>query len=130
MPKTNQLARSRWFWIFVLVSAFVFPAREVGAQSGSQKPRVKVVEIIKSGSPATLQAFPPLVKLKKKQEIVIWVTNGLSMDIQFTNNPFTDLTCYKGAFCGALIPPEVEGTFKYKVTVDGVVLDPNVEVVK
>ena len=130
MPKTNHLARSRWFWTFVLVSAFVVPAREVGAQSGSQKPRVKVVEIIKSGTPATLQAFPPLVKLKKKQDIVVWVTNGLSMDIQFKTNPFTDLKCYKGAFCGALIPPNVEGTFKYTVTVDGVVLDPNVEVVK
>ncbi len=128
MPTTHHLARSRWFWTFVVVSALVLPAREVGAQQGGQKPRVKVVEIIKTGT--TLKAYPPIVKLKKKQEIVVWVTNGLSMDIQFKNNPFTDLKCSKGPFCGALIPPDVEGTFKYSVTVDGVVLDPNVEVVK
>jgi hypothetical protein len=63
------------------------------------------------------------------------VTNGLSLKIEFKKgnpppgNPFTDLIC-KGRFCGVLAPPDVApGVFNYKVTVDGVVLDPNVEVI-
>jgi hypothetical protein len=135
MPKPNHLARSRWFWIFVLVSSLVFPARELLAQNGSLKPKVHVVEVFTDGKKLTVN--PDTVKVKKKAEIVIWVTNGQSMAIDFNKpgnpapgNPFTDLVCNKGRFCGALKPPEVEGTFKYKVTVDGIVLDPNVEVVK
>lgn len=133
MPKTIQLARSRWFWTFVLVSSLVFPASELGAQTDSLKVKVKVVEVIKSGT--TLQVNPVKVKLKRKAEIVVWVTNGQSLKIEFKKgnpapgNPFTDLTC-KGRFCGALTPPDVApAVFKYKVTVDGVVLDPDVEVV-
>ena len=78
---------------------------------------------------------PAKVKLKRKEEIVVWVTNGQSLKIEFKKgnpppgNPFTDLTC-KGRFCGVLTPPDVApGVFQYKVTVDGAVLDPNVEVV-
>jgi hypothetical protein len=78
---------------------------------------------------------PVKVKLKRKQDVVVWVTNGLSLKIEFKKgnpppgNPFTDLTC-KGRFCGVLTPPDVApGVFNYKVTVDGVVLDPNVEVI-
>jgi hypothetical protein len=133
MPKTIHLARSRWFWTFVLVSSLVFPALELGAQTDTLKVKVKVVEVTKSGT--TLQVDPVKVKLKRKEEIVVWVTNGQSMKIEFKKgnpapgNPFTDLIC-KGRFCGVLTPPDVApGVFNYKVTVDGVVLDPNVEVV-
>jgi hypothetical protein len=137
MPKTIHPARSRWFWTFVLVSFLVFPVLEVGAQTAptdSLKVKVKVVEVTKTGT--TLQVNPVKVKLKRKEEIVVWVTNGLKMTIDFKpgnpppGNPFTDLTC-KGRFCGVLTPPDVApGVFNYKVTVDGVVLDPNVEVIK
>jgi hypothetical protein len=133
MPKTIHLARSRWFWIFVLVSSLVIPALELGAQTNTLNVKVKVVEVIKSGT--TLQVNPVKVKVKRKEEIVVWVTNGLSLKIEFKKgnpapgSPFTDLTC-KGRFCAALTPPDVApAVFQYKVTVDGVVLDPNVEVV-
>jgi len=123
MPKTIHPANSRWFWTFALVSSLVFPALNLGAQTAQPTPapidslkvKVKVVEVTKTG--------------------VVWVTNGLSMKIDFKpgnpapGNPFTDLTC-KGRFCGVLTPPDVApGVFNYKVTVDGVVLDPNVEVI-
>jgi hypothetical protein len=137
MPNTIHPANSRWFWTFALVSSLVFPALEVGAQTkpaDSLKVKVKVVEVTKTGT--TLQVNPVKVKLKRKEEIVVWVTNGLKMTIDFKpgnpapGNPFTDLTC-KGRFCGVLTPPDVApGVFNYKVTVDGVVLDPNVEVIK
>jgi hypothetical protein len=133
MPKTIHLARSRWVWTFVLVSALVLPALELGAQTNTLNVKVKVVEVIKSGT--TLTVNPVKVKVKRKQEIVVWVTNGQLLKIDFKKgnpapgNPFTDLTC-KGRFCAALTPPDVApAVFQYKVTVDGVVLDPNVEVV-
>ena len=125
--------RSRWFWTFVLVSSLVFPALELGAQTNTLNVKVKVVEVIKTGT--TITVNPLKVKLKRKEEIVVWVTNGLSLKIEFKKgnpapgNPFTDLTC-KGRFCGVLTPTDVApGVFQYKATVDGVVLDPNVEVV-
>jgi hypothetical protein len=117
----------------VLVSSLVFPALELGAQTNTLNLKVKVVEVIKTGT--TITVNPAKVKLKRKEEIVVWVTNGLSLKIEFKKgnpapgNPFTDLTC-KGRFCGVLTPPDVApGVFQYKATVDGVVLDPNVEVV-
>ena len=142
MPKTIHPANSRWFWVFVLVSSLVFPALNLGAQTAQPTPaptdtlkaKVKVVEVTKTGT--TIAVNPVKVKLKRKQEIVVWVTNGLKMTIDFKpgnpapGNPFTDLLC-KGSFCGVLTPPDVApGVFNYKVTVDGVVLDPNVEVIK
>ena len=142
MPKTIHPANSRWFWTFALVSSLVFPALNLGAQTAQPTPapidslkvKVKVVEVTKTGT--TISVNPVKVKLKRKEEIVVWVTNGLSMKIDFKpgnpapGNPFTDLTC-KGRFCGVLTPPDVApGVFNYKVTVDGVVLDPNVEVIK
>jgi len=138
MPKTTHPTHPRWFWTLVLVSSLVFPALELGAQTTptptpSPKVKIKVVEVTKSGT--TLTANPVKVKLKRKEEIVVWVTNGQSLKIEFKKgnpppgNPFTDLTC-KGRFCGVFTPPDVApGVFNYKVTVDGVVLDPNVEVV-
>jgi hypothetical protein len=140
MPKTTHSTRSRWFWTLVLVSSLVIPALELGAQTPQPTPtpstdlktKVKVVEVTKSGT--TLSVKPDKVQLKKKEDIVVWVTNGLLMKITFKpgnpapGNPFTDLVC-KARFCAALTPPSAEGTFYYKVTVDGVVLDPNVEVI-
>jgi hypothetical protein len=141
MPKTTP-ANFRWFWVFVLVSTLVIPSLELGAQTAQPTPtpttdtlkvKVKLVEVTKSGT--TIAVNPVKVKLKRKQEIVVWVTNGESLKIEFKKgnpppgNPFTDLTC-KGRFCGVLTPPDVApGVFNYKVTVDGVVLDPNVEVI-
>jgi len=141
MPKTIHPANSRWFWTFVLVSSLVFPALNLGAQTAQPTPaptdtlkvKVKVVEVTKTGT--TISVNPVKVRLKRKQEIVVWVTNGLAMKIDFKpgnpapGNPFTDLAC-KGRFCGVLTAPDVApGVFNYKVTVDGVVLDPNVEVI-
>jgi hypothetical protein len=133
MTKTIHHTRSRWFWFFVLVSALVFPALELGAQSVPPTPtpapkvKVKVVEVLKSGT--AVRVDPDKVKLKRRQEIVVWVTNGQALKVEFKKtNPFTDLVC-KGRFCAALTPPDVLGVFAYKVTVDGVVLDPNVEVI-
>jgi hypothetical protein len=138
---TTHPTRSRWFWTFVLVSSLVLPALELGAQTPQPTPtpptdlklKVKLVEVVKSGTTVTVN--PVKVKLKRKQDIVVWVTNGLSLKVEFKKgnpppgNPFTDLVC-KGRFCGVLMPPDVApGVFNYKVTVDGVVLDPNVEVI-
>lgn len=129
------------FWTLVLVSSLLVPALELGAQTVQPTPtspadalkvKVRVVEVVKTGS--TITVNPVKVKVKRKQEIVVWVTNGLSLKVEFkkTNpppvNPFTDLVC-KGRFCAALTPPDVLGVFNYNVTVDGVLLDPNVEVV-
>jgi hypothetical protein len=133
MPKITHPANLRWFWTLVLVSTLVLPALEVGAQTNTLNVKVKVVEVIKTGT--TLQVNPAKVKLKRKEEIVVWVTNGQALKIEFKKgnpppgNPFTDLTC-KGRFCGVLTPTDVApGVFQYKATVDGVVLDPNVEVI-
>jgi hypothetical protein len=99
----------------------------------SLKTKVQVVEVIKDGS--TIRVDPDRVKLKRKTDVVVWVTNGLDLRVEFkkTNpapgNPFTDLTC-RGRFCGVLNPPDVEpNAFRYSVTVDGQTLDPTVEVV-
>lgn len=99
----------------------------------SLKTRVQVVEVIKTGS--TIRVDPDRVKLKRKTDVVVWVTNGLSLKVEFKpgnpapGNPFTDLTC-KGRFCGVLAPPDVApNVFRYSVTVDGVILDPTVEVI-
>ena len=133
MPKIPHAGRSRWFWVFVLVSSLVVPALDLGAQTNTLNVKVKVVEVIKTGT--AIQVNPVKVKVKRKEEIVVWVTNGQALKVEFKKgnpapgNPFTDLTC-KGRFCAALTPPDVApAVFQYKVTVDGVVLDPNVEVV-
>jgi len=142
MTNATHPTRSGRFWTFVLVSALLIPAH-LGAQTTPPTPtptpsaenikvKVKVVEVVKSGS--TITVNPVKVKLKRKQEIVVWVTNGLARKVEFKKNnpppvnPFTDLVC-KGRFCAALTPPDVLGVFNYNVTVDGVLLDPNVEVV-
>lgn len=138
MPKITHLARSGWFWALVLASALVFPTLNLGAQTPTPTPtdlklKVKVVEVTKSGT--SLSVNPVKVKLKRKEEIVVWVTNGESMKIQFKagnpepGDPFTDLIC-RGRICGVLTPPDVPaGIYNYKVVVDGVALDPNVEVI-
>jgi hypothetical protein len=99
----------------------------------SLKTKVQIVEVIKEGS--TIRVDPVRVKLKRKTDVVVWVTNGLDLRVEFkkTNpapgNPFTDLTC-RGKFCGVLNPPDVSpNVFAYSVTVDGQTLDPTVEVV-
>lgn len=133
MPEIPHAGRSRWFWVFVLVSSLVVPALDLGAQTNTLNVKVKVVEVIKTGT--AIQVNPVKVKVKRKEEIVVWVTNGQALKVEFKKgnpapgNPFTDLTC-KGRYCAALTPPDVApAVFQYKVTVDGVVLDPNVEVV-
>ncbi|HVE65265.1 MAG TPA: hypothetical protein VNC59_01695 [Thermoanaerobaculia bacterium] len=140
MTKTIHSTLSGRFWTLVLVSSLLVPALELAAQTAPPTPtptpdlkvKVKVVEVVKTGS--TITVNPVKVRLKRKQEIVVWVTNGLSLKVEFKKNnpppvnPFVDLTC-KGRFCAALTPPDVLGVFNYNVTVDGVLLDPNVEVV-
>lgn len=141
MPKTTPVSRPGRFWTFLLVSSLFVPAWELGAQTAQPTPtppaetlkmKVKVVEVVKTGAIVTVN--PVKVKIKRRQEIVVWVTNGVSLKVEFKKgnpppvNPFTDLVC-KGRFCAALTPPDVLGVFNYNVTVDGVLLDPNVEVV-
>jgi hypothetical protein len=134
MPKTIHPAYSRWFWTFVLVSSLstALAAAQTPQPTPTPQPdlkvKVKVVEVTKTGTTITVK--PDTVQLHKKQDVVVWVTNGLSIKITFKAgaNPFTDLVC-KGSFCAALTPPTTEGIFKYTVTVDGAVLDPNVEVI-
>jgi hypothetical protein len=136
MPKTIHLDNSQWFWTFVIASSLVFPTLGLGAQTevDTLTPKVKVVRVIKDGT--ALRVLPVTVKVHRKAEIVVWVTDGKKMTIDFKKgnpapgNPFTDLTCPGGQFCGALTPPDVApAVFAYKVTVDGVVLDPKVEVI-
>jgi hypothetical protein len=138
MSQRIRVALFRWFPVFAVVSFLAVPA-SASAQAptptppGPPKTKVKLVEVIKDGN--TIRVDPVRVKLKRKTDIVVWVTNGVSLKIEFKTgnpspgNPFTDLAC-KGRFCAALTPPDVApSVFRYKVTVDGVVLDPDVEVV-
>jgi hypothetical protein len=128
---TFHPARSRWFWTVVVVSSLVVPSLGQAAQTPPDiTTKVKVVKVVKKGT--SLQVIPSKVQVHQKAEIVVWVTDGLSLKIEFKKtNPFPDLTCPGGQFCGALLPTNAPpGLYDYKVTVDGVVLDPNVEVVK
>ena len=132
MRNHTHPARSRWFWTVVIVSSLVVPSLGQGAQAPAPDltTKVKVVKVVKKGT--SLQVIPSKVQIHQKAEIVVWVTDGLSLKIEFKKtNPFPDLTCPGGQFCGALLPTNAPpGLYDYKVTVDGIVLDPNVEVVK
>jgi hypothetical protein len=119
--------------VSALLALPAFAAGPTPTPVPSLKTKVQVVEVIKEGS--TIRVDPDRVKLKRKIDIVVWVTNGLDLRVEFkkTNpapgNPFTDLTC-RGRFCAVLNPPDVEpNSFRYSVTVDGQTLDPTVEVV-
>ena len=140
MLQRTRVALSRWFPVLAVVSALATPAAAHAQVTTTPAPapeaiktKVKIVEVWKEGT--TIKVDPVRVKLKRKQDIVVWVTNGASLKIEMKRgnpapgNPFTDLVC-KGRFCAALTPPDVApSVFRYKVTVDGVVLDPDVEVV-
>ena len=138
MSLRTRVALPRWFPVLALAVLFALPAG-TGGQSATPIPpppirtKVKVVEVIKDGT--KIRVDPVRIKLKRKTDIVVWVTNGMSLKIDFKRgnpapgNPFTDLVC-KGRFCAALTPPDVApSVFRYTVTVDGIVLDPDVEVV-
>jgi hypothetical protein len=127
MPKIVSLVRFQWFWVLVLGACLALPTC-LEAQEGV-KMKVKIVEVTREGD--TVSVDPPLVKLKKNQDIVIWVTNGESLKITWKGvNPLTKLTC-AGRFCGTLVPSDAPAyvRYKYTVTVDGQSLDPDVEVV-
>lgn len=141
MLQRTRVALFRWFPVLAAVSFLALPSG-TGAQSSPTpvptppeaiKTKVKIVEVYKDGT--SIKVDPVRVKLKRKSDIVVWVTNGTNLKIAFKRgnpapgNPFTDLVC-KGRFCAALTPPDVApSVFRYTVTVDGVVLDPDVEVV-
>ena len=119
--------------ISALLAVTAFAAGPTPTPVPSLKTKVQVVAVVKEGS--TIRVDPDRVKLKRKTDVIVWVTNGLDLRVEFkkTNpapgNPFTDLTC-RGRFCGVLNPPDVEpNSFRYSVTVDGQTLDPTVEVV-
>jgi hypothetical protein len=137
MPTLVHPGRSRRLAAVLVVSALLaapgFAAGPTPTPVPSLKTKVHVVEVIKDGT--TIRVDPVRVKLKRKTDIVVWITNGLALKVEFkkTNpapvNPFTDLAC-KGRFCGVLTPPDVApNVFQYSVTVDGQTLDPTVEVV-
>jgi hypothetical protein len=119
--------------VSALLALPAFAAGPTPTPVPSLKTKVQVVAVIKDGS--TIRVDPDRVKLKRKTDVIVWVTNGLDLRVEFkkTNpapgSPFTDLTC-RGRFCGVLNPPDVEpNSFRYSVTVDGQTLDPTVEVV-
>lgn len=119
--------------VSALLALPAFAAGPTPTPVPSLKTKVQVVAVVKDGS--TIRVDPERVKLKRKTDVVVWVTNGLALKVEFkkTNpapvNPFTDLIC-KGRFCGVLTPPDVApNVFAYSVTVDGQTLDPTVEVV-
>ena len=103
-----------------------------GNLAGAEKLYRQLLAAGQRAASASLQVTPSKVQVKQKAEIVVWVTDGLALKVEFKKtNPFPDLTCPGGQFCGALLPTNAApGLYDYKVTVDGVVLDPNVEVVK
>jgi hypothetical protein len=131
MPKTLHPGGLR-FWTFVVAASLLVPSLGQSAQTTAVDPatKVKIVKVVKKGT--SLQVTPTKVQVKQKAEIVVWVTDGLALKIEFKKtNPFPDLTCPGGQFCGALLPSNAApGLYDYKVTVDGIVIDPNVEVVK
>lgn len=137
-PHSPQL---RAFPILV-VSLLVAVQACVSFPRGGVQPHVKVVKVIKVGD--TLRVRPDHVIVKRSVDIVVWSTNGDSINIEFKPrnqepvepgnrkpvNPFTDLSC-KGRFCGVLVPAADTvpyGHYYYKVTVDGIVVDPEVEI--
>ena len=64
-------------------------------------------------------ANPDPVKVKKKEEIVVWVGPKDSvLQITFTNNPFpTPVSCPGGNFCASLLPPNgAEQDYPYTVS--------------
>ena len=126
-------SRIRPFPILMVSLLVALQACATFPQKGPQ-PKVKVVRVIKDGD--SLRVRPPRVILRRNLDVVVWATNGDSLNIEFKpgnpepGNPFTDLTC-KARFCGALVPPAENvpyGVYRYKVTVDGKVLDPEVEI--
>ena len=130
MTKIRFPGGFRWFWTFVVAVSLVAPSL-LGAQTAVDlTTKVKVVKVVKKGT--SLQVTPTKVQVKQKAEIVVWVTDGLALKIEFKKtNPFPSLACPGGQFCGALLPSNAPpGLYDYKVTVDGIVIDPNVEVVK
>jgi hypothetical protein len=132
MPKIF-LPRGLRFWTVVVAASLLVPSLGQGATTtptADLTTKVKVVKVVKKGT--SLQVTPTKVQVKQKAEIVVWVTDGLALKIEFKKtNPFPDVTCPGGQFCGALLPSSAApGVYDYKVTVDGIVIDPNVEVVK
>ena len=132
MPKILHPGGLR-FWTFVVAASLLVPSLGQGAQTTTTvdlTTKVKVVKVVKKGT--SLQVIPTKVQVKQKAEIVVWVTDGLALKIEFKKtNPFPGLACPGGQFCGALLPTNAApGLYDYKVTVDGIVIDPNVEVVK
>ena len=132
MPKIF-LPRGLRFWTVVVAASLLVPSLGQGATTtptADLATKVKVVKVVKKGT--SLQVTPTKVQVKQKAEIVVWVTDGLALKIEFKKtNPFPDLTCPGGQFCGALLPSNAApGLYDYRVTVDGIVVDPNVEVVK
>ena len=89
MPEIPHAGRSRWFWVFVLVSSLVVPALDLGAQTNTLNVKVKVVEVIKTGT--AIQVNPVKVKVKRKEEIVVWVTNGQALKVEFKKRAKGDL---------------------------------------
>jgi hypothetical protein len=132
MLTLQAISRTRWLWVLGLALCVGLPG--CASSRGGAQPKVKVVRVIKDG--ASLRVRPNRVVVRKNLDAVVWVTDGDAMSIEFKpgnpepGNPFTDLTC-KARFCGALVPPGEKvpyGVYRYKVTVDGTVLDPEVEI--
>jgi hypothetical protein len=145
MPKFVSITRHQWMAVLPLALAVALPACKPVEQPPAQSPtvevsptepptqdlgpklKVKVVEVL-LGSDGTIQPIPK-VKIKRNRDIVIWATDGASMNITWkAENPLTDFAC-AGSFCGTLKPSTAEPkTYGYTVTVDGQTLDPDVEV--
>lgn len=145
MSKIILICRYRWVLVLALALCVALPAcrkaeeppaaSTVTEVSPSPAPpaeeglraKVKVVEVTKDGGKVSVDKSR--VHLKKREDIIVWVTNGESMTITWKgDNPLPKLVC-EGRFCGSLVPSDAPaGVYSYSVTVDGENLDPEVEV--
>lgn len=94
---------------------------------------VQIVAVLFDGT-----TIPPLVKVRKNVQIVLWVADADSLLVTFdpADNPFPQpkIPC-EGRFCGLLTPPNgsYDHSYKYSVTVTTgqttKKVDPHLEVV-
>jgi len=96
---------------------------------------VQVVEVRYNGGAPTYSPDP--VKVKKNEQIVVWVVDQGVLNISFADDPFEGgVRCGGGRFCAALRPPPDSiktGLYPYEVTVrvgeQSASIDPSVEVI-
>jgi hypothetical protein len=121
MEDVESVRNSRRSLVLVPILALVLAAAGCqktsadGPLDSSCKVKVKVVCIDEDGN-----ADPDTVKVKKKEEIVVWIApKGKKLGINFSVNPFPQpVSCPGGNFCASLFPPEgAETDYPYTTSV-------------